>query len=404
MVGVLMLPETIHRRLASVPNLSRQGKRINGLFRLLDGPELWQKAYEEIAQNQGALTPGSTSNTLDGFSLERVENIIRAIKEGRYQFAPVRRIHIPKPNGKTRPLGIPTADDKLVQAAVKLLLELVYEPVFSDHSHGFRRQRSCHTALDQIRRLWNGTKWIIEVDVVSFFDNINHSVLLRLLSKRIDDKRLLVLIENMLKAGVMEDWEFKASFSGTPQGGVASPILANIYLHELDQFMAEMKADFDQGKERRRTPEYRHLKGVIGRKRAVLATLKAEGADVTSTEVARLLAELEDLEKRLLLTPSADPMDPGYRRLSYCRYADDVRHFTGRWIPFTERRGLEETTLGPTAYPAVKAKGDRSMPSKRERPEDADGRVPQGPRDKVRTALFEPQSPGMQAYIPRHSV
>jgi hypothetical protein len=86
------------------------------------------------------------------------------------------------------------------------------------------------------------------------------------------------------------------------------------------------------------------------------------------------------------------------------RYADDVRHFTGRWIPFTERRGLEETTLGPTAYPAVKAKGDRSMPSKRERPEDADGRVPQGPRDKVRTALFEPQSPGMQAYIPRHSV
>jgi hypothetical protein len=85
-------------------------------------------------------------------------------------------------------------------------------------------------------------------------------------------------------------------------------------------------------------------------------------------------------------------------------YADDVRHFTGRWIPFTERRGLEETTLGPTAYPAVKAKGDRSMPSKRERPEDADDRVPQGPRDKVRTALFEPQSPGMQAYIPRHSV
>ena len=118
---------------------------------------------------------------------------------------------------------VATADDKLVQAAVKLLLELVYEPVFSDHSHGFRRQRSCHTALDQIRRLWNGTKWIIEVDVVSFFDNISHSVLLRLLSKRIDDKRFLNLIENMLKAGVMEDWEFKPSYSGTPQGGVATP-------------------------------------------------------------------------------------------------------------------------------------------------------------------------------------
>src|SRR3954454_20378986 len=321
MVGVLMLPETIHRRLDSIPNLSRQGKRINGLFRLLDGPELWQRAYEEIAQNQGALTPGSTSNTLDGFSLERVENIIRAIKEGRYQFAPVRRIHIPKPNGKTRPLGIATADDKLVQAAVKLLLELVYEPVFSDHSHGFRRQRSCHTALDQIRRLWNGTKWIVEVDVVSFFDNISHSVLLRLLSKRIDDKRFLNLIENMLKAGVMEDWEFKPSYSGTPQGGVASPILANIYLHELDQFMAEMKAGFDRGLKRRANPAYAALTRRIHKLRREIDALRAAGAGEPLLRPLR--DEIRERQRERRSVPAVDPMDPGFRRLRYCRYADD---------------------------------------------------------------------------------
>ena len=286
-------------------------------------PRLWRRAYEAIARNDGALTPGSTQNTLEGFSLERVTSVIKALKDGSYFPAPVRRVHVPKPNGKTRPLGIPTADDKLIQSAVKLLLERVYEPIFSDHSHGFRRGRSCHTALEQIRRLWNGTKWIVRVDVVGFFDNLDHRVLLRLLAKRIDDKRLLGLVKTMLEAGVMEDWVFKPSFSGTPQGGIASPLLANVYLHELDEFMAGAKADFDRGKGRRRTTEYRSLKGSIGRKRTRLATLKALGATRDDPEVKALHEELDDLEDRLLALPSADPMDPDYRRLSHCRYADD---------------------------------------------------------------------------------
>src|SRR4051794_14139791 len=213
-----MLPDTVTRRLNSIPDLSQQGKRINGLFRLLEGPDLWGQAYEEIASNKGALTKGVTDNTLDGFSPERVKSIVARLKEGTYRFTPVRRVYIPKANGKKRPLGIPTADDKLVQSAVKLLLELVYEPVFSNRSHGFRRGRSCHTALTEVRDVWTGMKWLIEVDVVGFFDNIDHDILIRLLARKIDDPRFLRLIRGMLDAGYLEDWTHHPTYSGTPQG------------------------------------------------------------------------------------------------------------------------------------------------------------------------------------------
>jgi RNA-directed DNA polymerase len=147
-----MRPEVVEKRLNAIQVLSRQGKRINGLFRLLACPLVWERAYETIAPNKGALTPGiDPANTLDGFSLERMNRIIAAVMDGSYRFSPVRRHYIPKANGAKRPLGIPTADDKLVQAAVKFLLEHVFEPVFSDQSHGFRRGRSCHTALDHTR-------------------------------------------------------------------------------------------------------------------------------------------------------------------------------------------------------------------------------------------------------------
>ena len=172
--GVLMLPESIRRRLDSIRSLSRQGKRINGLFRLMLSPLLWEQAYAEIAPNRGALTRGVTDNTLDGFSLERVHTLISRISAGTYRFTPIRRVYIPKPDGKKmRPLGVPTADDKLVQGVVKLLLEAIYEPAFSPRSHGFRRNRSCHTALSVIQDTWNGVKWLVDIDVVGFFDNID---------------------------------------------------------------------------------------------------------------------------------------------------------------------------------------------------------------------------------------
>jgi len=316
-----MQPYTVEKRLGSIINLSRQGKCINGLFRLLNSPLLWERAYEQIAPNKGALTPGiDADNTLDGFSLERVRGIVARVMDGSYRFSPVRRQYIPKANGKKRPLGIPTADDKLVQAAVKILLEHVYEPIFSDQSHGFRRGRSCHTALTEIRRTWHGVKWLIEVDIVGYYDNIDHDILLDLLRRRIDDERLIKLIERMLKAGYLEDWRFHKTFSGAPQGGVVSPILANIYLHELDGFMAEMKAKFDRGQARRRSAHYLECSKQIQMRRRMIERRRAKNNE---GEIPALIEEIREWERRRLEAPSVDPFDPEYRRLRYCRYADD---------------------------------------------------------------------------------
>lgn len=316
-----MQPLTVEKRLDSIIDLSRQGKRINGLFRLLGCSSLWERAYEQVAPNKGALTPGiDPDNTLDGFSLERMERIMAAVLDGSYRFSPARRQYIPKPNGKKRPLGIPTADDKLVQAAVKILLEHVYEPVFADQSHGFRRGRSCHSALTEIRRTWHGVKWLIEVDIVGYYDNIDHDILLSLLRRRIDDDRLIRLIGRMLKAGYLEDWTFHRTFSGAPQGGVISPILANVYLHELDEFMAEMKARFDKGQTRRRSDAYLEISKQIQIRRRKIERRRANGQE---EEIPALVEEIREWERRRLEEPALDPFDPNYRRLRYCRYADD---------------------------------------------------------------------------------
>lgn len=315
-----MLPDTVEKRLDSISDLSRQGKRINGLFRLMESPTLWEQAYIEIASNKGALTRGVTENTFDGFSFERVQNIITRIRQGDYRFTPVRRVLIPKANGKKRPLGVPTADDKLVQGVVKQLLELIYEPVFSDRSHGFRRGRSCHTALESIKDTWTGVKWLVDIDVVGFFDNIDHDILLNLLRRRIDDKRFINLIRSMLRAGYVEDWTFRPSFSGTPQGGVVSPILANIYLHELDEFLTDMKAGFDRGKRRAENPRYRNLTVSIYKRRLRIDRLLAEG-NIAEAEKAK--EKVRELDAERSSMPSKDGFDPNYRRLVFCRYADD---------------------------------------------------------------------------------
>src|SRR5436305_1834018 len=316
-----MQPLTVEKRLDSIIDLSRQGKRINGLFRLLGCPLLWERAYGQVAPNKGALTPGiDPDNTLDGFSLERMERIMTAVLDGSYRFSPARRQYIPKPNGKKRPLGIPTADDKLVQAAVKILLEHVYEPVFADQSHGFRRGRSCHSALTEIRRTWHGVKWLIEVDIVGYYDNIDHDILLGLLRRRIDDERLIRLIGRMLKAGYLEDWTFHRTFSGAPQGGVISPVLANIYLHELDRFMAEVKARFDMVQMRRRSDALLEISRQIQIRRRKIERRRANGQE---DEIPALVEEIREWERRRLEEPALDPFDPNYRRLRYCRYADD---------------------------------------------------------------------------------
>jgi len=320
-MGSLMRTEIVEKRLNSLPDLARQGKRINGLHRLLACPRIWELAYEAIAPNRGALTPGVTpDNTLDGFSLERMQGIIDRVMGGTYRFTPVRRVYIPKANGKKRPLGIPNADDKFVQAAVKMVLERVYEPIFSDSSHGFRASRSCHTALESIKRPWTGVIWLVDVDVVGFFDNIDHNILLDLLRKRVDDEDFLRLIKGMLAAGYMEDWTWNATHSGTPQGGVVSPLLANVYLHELDEFMETLRKQYNCGTERRLDPRYECIRKRIKRTRRRVNHLRSQGREPEAKKVLTKLRELSTVQRTL---PSQDLFDPGYRRLSYVRYADD---------------------------------------------------------------------------------
>jgi|SRR5579885_2561751 group II intron reverse transcriptase/maturase len=310
-----MLTATVIRRLETLGVLAQAGKRVNGLFRLMENPILWSEAYACIYANAGAVTKGVGNSTLDGFSHERVAALIERLRTGTYRPTPTRRVYIPKANGKKRPLGIPTGDDKLVQEVVRILLEKIYEPIFSDDSHGFRPDRSCHTALKQIDQTWNGTKWIVDMDIQGFFDNMNHDVLMALLQRRIEDTRFLDLIRKLLKAGYLEDWKFHGTYSGTPQGGICSPILSNIYLHELDTFMSDMMARFNTGKKRRPNPPYSHYckKIKIIRKRV----------DQGKKDLASAKKEIAALEKARRPFAAGDPFDATYKRLRYCRYADD---------------------------------------------------------------------------------
>src|SRR5713226_3338912 len=262
-----MLPATVIRRLEALGEISQQGKPMNGLFRLMEDPILWYEAYANIYTNDGAMTPGVDGTTLDGFSEARDASIIKRLKDGSYHFKPERRTYVPKPNGKKRPLGISSGDDKLVQEVVRMILERIYEPLFENSSHGFRPGRSPHTALQQIEQEWTAVKWMVDMDIRDYFTTINHQLMVALLEKKIEDTRFMSLIKAMLKAGYLEDWTFHATYSGVPQGSIVSPILANIYLHELDLFMKTRKEQFDQGRWRKPNKPYNRYTQRISRLR-----------------------------------------------------------------------------------------------------------------------------------------
>jgi group II intron reverse transcriptase/maturase len=254
------------------------------------------------------MTPGATPETVDGMSLRKISRIIEAMRHERYRFRPVRRVHIPKKNGKTRPLGMPTWSDKLVGEVVRLLLEAYYEPTFSGRSHGFRPGRGCHTALREVVNTWTGTTWFVEGDIADCFGTFDHDVMVGILSEKIHDNRFLRLLRNMLMAGYLEDWKWGATLSGVPQGGIASPVLSNIYLHKLDEFVDKtLVPEYTRGRLRAKNPEYRKVEQAI-------ATARRKGDR----------AQVRALYRRLHSLPSQDPRDPGYRRLRYCRYADDT--------------------------------------------------------------------------------
>jgi group II intron reverse transcriptase/maturase len=292
----------------------RRGLPLDELYRQLFNPQLYMLAYGRIYSNKGAMTPGADAETADGMTLGKIERIIDALRRERYRFAPVKRLYIPKKDGKQRPLGLPSWSDKLLGEVVRLLLEAYYEPQFSDHSHGYRPGRGCHTALREVAETWTGTAWFIEGDISRCFDQLDHQVMVETLGERIRDNRLLRLIGQMLRAGYLEDWVWNATLSGAPQGGVLSPCLSNIYLDRLDKFVETVLVPgYTRGVLRGRNPEYRKVQNALARARR-RGDHAAERA----------------LRKQLRSLPSQDPHDPGYRRLRYVRYADDILlGFTG---------------------------------------------------------------------------
>jgi group II intron reverse transcriptase/maturase len=299
----------------------RRGLPCNELYRQLFNPQLYLLAYGRIYANHGAMTPGVDTETVDGMSLGKIGRIIDALRHERYRFRPVRRIWIPKKNGKRRPLGIPTWSDKLVGEVVRLLLEAYYEPTFSERAHGFRPGRGCHTALREVANTWTGTTWFIEGDLADCFGSLDHTIMTDAVAQSIHDERFLRLLRNMLTAGYLEDWIWNATLSGVPQGGVASPVLSNIYLHRLDTFVETvLMPQYTRGGPRARNRAYRRMQEAI-------AGARRRG---DRAEVRALRKQVRDL-------PSVDPQDPDYRRLRYVRYADDVL------IGFTGPRAEAET-------------------------------------------------------------
>jgi group II intron reverse transcriptase/maturase len=277
------------------------------LYRNLFNPDFYLLAYNNLYDKEGNLTEGTDQITIDGFNMRLVEKLIEELKTETYRPKAVRRVYIPKKNGKPRPLGVPSFRDKLVQEVVRLILQAIYEPTFLDSSHGFRPERSCHTALVQLKTTCKGTNWVIEGDIKGFFDNISFDKLLEILARRIQDGRFLRLISLFLKAGYMEDQRIFHPLTGTPQGGIVSPILANIYLHELDGFMHQLcEKHSTDARYRRNYEPYEKLK-----MRRYYARKRGE------------YQEADELLQQMRSLPAKDPMDPGYIRIKYTRYADD---------------------------------------------------------------------------------
>lgn len=284
------------------------------LYRYLLRPDIYFAAYKNLYANNGAGTRGVDDDTVDGFSEEKIANIIKSLSDGSYQPKPVRRTYIQKQNGKMRPLGLPTFTDKLVQEILRMILEAVYEPVFLDCSYGFRPGKSCLMALKDVKHQFPGTRWFIEGDIKGCFDNIDHATLIGFIGNKIKDARLTQLLYKILKAGYLENWQYNNTYSGTPQGGNASPILANIYLHELDKFVVGLKAGFDKASENRYTPEYHQTQLEVKRIRSRIKYCKDD------ERKRELLNELRNARAVMMKTPSKSQTD---KVLKYVRYADD---------------------------------------------------------------------------------
>ena len=287
------------------------------LYRILFNEEMFYVAYQRIYAKQGNMTSGADGKTIDQMSIQRIEHIIESLKNETYQPKPAKRVYIPKKNGGNRPLGIPSFEDKLVQEVARMILEAIYEGHFESTSHGFRPYKSCHTALTHIQHQFTGTRWFIEGDIKGFFDNINHNILIDTLRERISDERFLRLVRKFLNAGYVDNWKYNRTYSGTPQGGIISPILANIYLDKFDKYINEYIERFNKGEKKRRNAVYfqKNTQAVNLRKKLKVETDPCVKAELTE-KAKKLQIEMRNI-------PCSHDMDENYRRMKYVRYADD---------------------------------------------------------------------------------
>ena len=292
--------------LAIIRERGRKGLHLEDVYRRLYNPDLFLRAYGRIHRDSGAMTRRRTEETVDGMVPETIGAIIEAIRSERHRWTPVRWAFSPETNGTTRPPGIPTWTDKLLQEVVRSILEAYYEPQFSEHSHGFRPGRGCHTALRTIHRVWKGTKWFIKGEIQECFDKIDRTVLLSILREKIHDNRFLRLLENLLKAGYLEAWNHDPTRSGTPRGGIVGPILVNIYLDRFDRFVeTTLIPEYTRGASRKKNAEYRRVESQIQR-----LSKRGRGPDEGLMESPRSV-------------PRPDLFDPVYRSLRFVRYAAD---------------------------------------------------------------------------------
>lgn len=295
--------------------------RFQRLYRNLYNPEFYWLAYKNIYANDGSMTAGADGTTIDGMSNERIDRIIKSLRDRSYQPKPARREYIAKKNSnKKRPLGIQSGDDKLVQEVVKMILDSIYEPVFSNRSHGFRPGRSCQTALKQIQITFTGANWFVEGDIHACFDSFDHHVMIDLLKKRIDDEAFIQLICKFLKAGYMEQWTYNRTYSGVPQGSGMSPVLSNVYLHELDKFMEKYADEFHKGKKKKLNPKYKSLSNRMSEYKCEGKAIWQELSTEERKERSKKVKEKQKMQKSM--TPTI-PKDDSYKRIQYTRYADD---------------------------------------------------------------------------------
>lgn len=293
-------------KLIEICNRRKEEFKASEIYPLMFNMNMYEIAYHKLKSNPGNMTPGIDQVTLDGTSREVFQEIINSMKDETFRFKPGRRVNIPKANGKTRPLTVASPRDKVVQEVMRMILEAIFEPTFSPNSHGFRPNRSCHTALRQVKTQFGCASFLIEGDISKCFDSFDHALLIDLVKNRVNDERFIRLLWKSLKAGYFEFNQTKLSIVGTPQGSIISPILSNIYLNKLDKFIEEHKLNFDKGKVARVTPEYKNLDYL--RQKALKS--------MDNLEALRLLKEMQKIKAR-------SPSDPNFRRLYYVRYADD---------------------------------------------------------------------------------